>query len=100
MIPAVLCLVCFGCNNKGNSDNQSQQETSADWAITTKVKASIMSDSSLSASARLVSVSTTDGVVTLSGNVPYQADAERLVKIAKKVDGVKSVDNQLVVTGS
>jgi len=98
MIP-VLGLVCFGCSNNGNSSTSNQNESPADWTITTKVKAAIMSDSSLSSSARLVSVTTNNGVVILTGNVPYQYDADRIVKITKNVDGVNRVDNQLVVTG-
>jgi hyperosmotically inducible protein len=98
LIPA-LCLVCFGCSNTSSSNKSSSQEASSDWEITTKVKASILSDSSVSGSARFVSVTTNNGVVTLTGNVPSQADANRIVKITKNVDGVQSVDNQLTVSG-
>ncbi len=96
LIPA-LCLVCFGCNNASSPNRSSSQESSSDWAITTKVKAAILSDSSVSGSARFVSVTTNNGVVTLTGNVPSQADAGRIVKITKNVEGVRSVDNQMNV---
>ena len=38
---------------------------------------------------------TTDGVVQLSGTVDSQAQSDRAESIAKAVDGVKSVKNDL-----
>ena len=38
-----------------------------------------------------------DGVVTLTGKVDHTKQKEKAEKLAKKIDGVKSVDNQLVV---
>lgn len=40
-----------------------------------------------------------DGWVQLTGKVATQAEKDRAEAIAKAVDGVKSVDNQLPVTG-
>lgn len=101
LIPT-MCLLCFACNPNGrsNSHRSQSQENSADWSITTKVKAAIMADSSISASARFVSVNTTDGVVTLTGTVPTQADSDRIVRIAENVNGVMSVDNQMTLSNS
>jgi len=106
LIP-VFCLICVGCasgNNTGsqkaNGQGSNGQASSADWAITTKVKAAIMADSSLSASSRMVSVSTTNGVVTLSGNVASQSDMDRIMSITQGVNGVQSVDNQMTVSSS
>jgi osmotically-inducible protein OsmY len=39
-----------------------------------------------------------DGVVTLTGNVSEQKQADRATKIAKKVKGVKQVINQITVS--
>jgi hyperosmotically inducible protein len=98
LIPA-LCIVCAACNPDNNPKSADQsQVNSADWEITTKVKAAIIADASISASARLVSVSTTDGVVTITGSVPTMADRDRIVRIAKNVDGVVSVDNQMLIS--
>jgi hyperosmotically inducible periplasmic protein len=98
LIPA-MCVLCFACNPNGNNNNGNRsQEHSADWSITTKVKSAIMADSSLSASARFVSVSTTNGAVTLTGTVPTNADRDRIGRIAKNVNGVQSVDNQITVS--
>lgn len=59
-----------------------------------------MSDGSLSASSRLVSVTTNNGVVTLSGTVASRDDMNRIIRLAKDVDGVRKVDNQMTISGS
>lgn len=59
-----------------------------------------MSDGSLSATSRLVSVTTNNGVVTISGTVASKDDMNRIVRLAKEVDGVKKVDNEMTVSGS
>ncbi len=46
---------------------------------------------------RNVKVETTDGVVQLSGEVANQAQSDRAEKIAKAIEGVKSVKNDLKV---
>ncbi len=98
LIP-VLALVCVACDdsNYNRCAGMQSQESSADWEITTKVKAQILSDSSISGSARFVSVSTINGVVYLSGSVSSRADRDRIVKIAQNVRGVVRVDNQMTV---
>ena len=40
-----------------------------------------------------------DGVVTLRGKVEYDQQKVKAEKLARKVSGVKQVDNQLVVVG-
>lgn len=99
VIPAV-CLLCFGCSHNDCCENNSvqTQNNSADWEITTKVKTAIMSDTSISAGARFVSVNTTDGVVTLTGTVSSRSDRDKIGKIAKNVSGVVKVDNQIAVS--
>jgi hyperosmotically inducible protein len=66
-----------------------------DSAITTAVKAKLVEDKSVDAAA--VSVETLNGEVMLSGfakNATEKANAERL---ARGVNGVKSVKNQITV---
>ena len=103
LIPAC-CVLFTACNNdSGTAQNGDQNECdvpaepSADWLITGKVKEAIMTDSSLSLRARFLSISTTDGVVTLSGTVLTQADVQEAERIAKTIEGVVSVKNQLQV---
>jgi len=40
-----------------------------------------------------------DGVVTLKGKVEYEQQKQKAEKLARKVSGVKQVNNELVVTG-
>jgi len=67
----------------------------SDAAITTKVKAALLSDSQLKATK--VSVETTQGVVQLTGSVDSKSQESEAVSAANKVDGVKSVKDLLSV---
>ncbi len=64
-----------------------------DSAITTKVKASYLGDDRLKGSH--IKVTTTNGVVTLMGAATGPISKDAAEEIAKGVDGVKSVDDQL-----
>jgi len=68
-----------------------------DTTITAEVKAALEKDK-LPASE--IHVHTKAGVVTLKGNVPSPDMAARAAQIAQQKDGVKSVDNQLMVANS
>lgn len=63
--------------------------------ITAAVKTGLIKDSELSAIA--IDVDTKDGVVTLTGEAPSQAAKDRAADIAKSVQGVSSVNNNLSV---
>lgn len=69
-----------------------------DSGVTAKVKAALVDDDAIKSSD--ISVKTHDGVVTLSGFVPSQDQAELAVAAAKKVEGVKSVSDKLHVKDS
>ena len=66
-----------------------------DSAITAKIKAEILSDPLLKVSQ--INVSTTNGVVKLSGKVDSQQSIDRAMEIARSVKDVKSVENGLVL---
>lgn len=70
----------------------------ADMAITAKVKTALAGDDQLSALS--INVDTTNAVVTLTGPAPSQAASDRATALAKAVDGVTEVRNQLVVGGA
>jgi hyperosmotically inducible protein len=63
-----------------------------DATITSRVKAALQSNRSLDA--KQVKVETKGGKVTLQGQMP-RAQIDQAVKIAKGIDGVTGVDNQL-----
>ena len=66
-----------------------------DAAITTGINAELARDASLSA--LKIDVDTNDGKVAMHGTAPDAAARERATQLAKKVDGVVSVDNRLQI---
>ncbi|MGH8488718.1 MAG: BON domain-containing protein [Gammaproteobacteria bacterium] len=69
-----------------------------DAAITAKIKGDILSDPLLKVLE--INVTTTNGIVTLSGVVDSKQSIDRAVEIARRVKEVKSVENTLVVKGA
>jgi len=70
-------------------------QTIDDAAITTALKGKYVLDDELKA--HDINVDTVNGVVTLTGAAPSQGAIDRATTIAKSVDGVKDVQNQLTV---
>ncbi len=68
-----------------------------DATIGTRLKAALAGDPELSA--LKINVDTTQGNVRLRGEVKSLALRRKAEDLARKIEGVKSVDNQLVVTG-
>jgi osmotically-inducible protein OsmY len=66
-----------------------------DSVITTKVKAILVKDEALKAFH--ISVKTYRGVVQLKGSVDSQKTIDKAGQIARDVEGVKSVENNLVL---
>ena len=71
-------------------------QVTSDMGITAKVNAALVADDQLKATQ--INVDTRDGQVTLSGRAPDAKSRERATTLASAVDGVKQVNNQLVVT--
>ena len=76
-----------------DSKESSMKGYAGDTATTSEVKAKLLADDIVPS--RNVKVETTDGIVQLSGTVKSQAQSDRAESIAKAVDGVKSVKNDL-----
>ena len=74
---------------------QSAKGYAGDTATTSEIKAKLLADDIVPS--RKVKVETTDGVVQLSGTVDSIAQSDRAESIAKAIDGVKSVKNDLKV---
>ncbi len=66
-----------------------------DAAISARVKATLMNDPQINATK--IDVATSGGVVTLSGSVRSQADADRAVQLTRATGGVKDVRSALRV---
>lgn len=70
-------------------------EAFTDAAIVTKINASLAADDQLKATK--IDVDAKDGHVKLTGTAPSADALARAKTLAQAVDGVRSVDNQLVV---
>jgi hyperosmotically inducible protein len=66
-----------------------------DAGISTKIKTALLADKSVNGAD--INVDTNGGKVTLTGNLPDQAQADRALKIARGVEGVKAIENRLTV---
>jgi hyperosmotically inducible periplasmic protein len=70
-------------------------EIVADASITTAVKTRLMTDDV--ARGTHIDVDTSDGVVTIAGTVPTEADRARIAQLVANTTGVKRVVNNLTV---
>jgi hyperosmotically inducible periplasmic protein len=70
-------------------------DTAKDVAVTAAIKTELAKDPGLSALS--INVDTTAGRVLLKGKAPDSAAAERATEIARRTEGVVSVENQLTV---
>jgi osmotically-inducible protein OsmY len=88
---ALTLLTVTGCAS--TSTQEGTGEYFDDSIITTKVKAAILNEPTLSSAE--INVETFKGVVQLSGFVRSTASIGKAVEVASKVGGVKSVKNSL-----
>jgi len=70
-------------------------QAAGDMTITAKINAALVADDKLKATQ--INVDTQAGQVTLTGQAPDAQSRERATMLAAAVDGVKNVNNQLVV---
>ena len=93
---SVLVFGVAGCAS--DHDRRGIDDTGAvvsDTWITTKVKSDLAVEKNVDATD--ISVHTYEGVVTLTGNVDNQAEADKAVRVASEIKGVKSVVNNMQV---
>ena len=90
---AVLLAFLVGCATTPKQEGTG--EYFDDTVLTTKVKAAVFNESSLKSAE--INVETFKGVVQLSGFVGSQADINKAVEVARGVNGVKSVKNDMRV---
>lgn len=80
-----------------SSNREKAQVYVDDSVITAKVKAAVFEEASLKSAE--INVETSKGVVQLSGFVRSRTDINKAVAVARRVGGVKSVKNDMVVKG-
>jgi len=88
---ALTLATALGC--AANLPQESAGEYIDDAVITTKVKASILDQPSLKSSE--IRVETFKGAVYLRGFVSSQASIDKAVEVARGVNGVRSVKNEM-----
>ena len=76
---------------------RSVSQTVDDVTVTAKVKAALLQAPDVKSTD--INVDTLNGTVTLKGSVKTQSDRGRAVSIAQGVEGVKDVQNTLMVKG-
>ena len=93
-------LICFtfltsfmGCSSSNKHETAGQYVD--DSVITTRVKTAIIKDPDLKA--MQINVKTYQGIVQLSGFVDSPKEVSKAEAVAKNVDNVKSVENDLIV---
>jgi hyperosmotically inducible protein len=80
-----------------NTERNSAKTAVKDSIITTKIKAAMVKDEQVRA--LNIKVDTDDrGKVTLSGKAKNQAEIDRAVTIARSVEGVVTVQNNIQIT--
>jgi hyperosmotically inducible protein len=90
-----LALACGGvatayADTTDTSSKSSQQPVTDTW-ITTKVKSELATTDGIKSGD--ISVTTKNGLVTLSGTVASKAQVQKSVAVAKAVKGVRNVDS-------
>ena len=97
-VVACFALIMFSAAFVACASTSKQSSTGEyvdDSVITTKVKSLLAADDFLKSFQ--IGVETYKGVVQLSGFVNSQQAVDKVVEIAKSVQGIKSVKNDLVV---
>ena len=79
----------------GSTTSEIKQESKDSW-LTTKVKSALAADVGLKTLTG-INVDTTGSVVTLKGSVDTAANKSRAEQVARGVEGVSSVKNELSV---
>jgi hyperosmotically inducible periplasmic protein len=95
-VMAAAALALAGCATDGDSQKRSAGEFGSDAALTAKVKTAIASDAGIG-SASAINVQSYRGTVQLSGFVDSPEKIQRAADAARKVEGVRTVENNIKV---
>ena len=91
LLGIAVLLAVSGCASTRTHEGTGQYVD--DSVITTKVKTAILAEPGLKVSE--INVETFKGIVQLSGFVSTRNDVDSAIRVAKAVDGVKSVKNDM-----
>lgn len=91
VVVTLALMLSLGCTSTPTQESTGEYVDNS--VITARVKTAIFKEPSLKSAE--INVETFKGVVQLSGFVSSQSDINRAVEIARGVDGVKSVENDM-----
>lgn len=91
ILMSLMLIGIAGCASTTKSEGTG--EYMDDTFITTKVKAAILNEPTLKS--REINVESFKGIVQLSGFVTSQHDVDKAIEVTRKVNGVKSVKNDM-----
>lgn len=98
----MLAAILAGCDGKSGTEDKSSAVSVGtaldDSVITTKVKSALFADPEIKSFE--INVETRKGDVQLSGFVDNQANVDRALDIARRVEGVKNVTNHMTLKGA
>ncbi|AEG92713.1 BON domain-containing protein [Ramlibacter tataouinensis] len=97
LMTAAVLAGCAGMPGGQGGPTRTAGQAVDDATIGTRLKAAYAGDPELSA--LKINVDTTQGVVRLRGEVKSVALRRKAEETARKIEGVKSVENMLIVTG-
>ena len=92
-IVLLTAFILMSCATTSNHENPAQFITSS--GITIAIKANIAADPDINS--LLISVTTFKSIVTLSGYADSYEDEHQAILLAKQVNGVRAVVNNMVV---
>jgi hyperosmotically inducible protein len=101
MIPKLLVLSCLAslvlpaCGGGMGMRPATVSASNDDATITARVKTTLLNDTQVAATK--IDVTTTNGVVTMSGSVKSKADEARAIQLALQTTGVKDVKSVLQI---
>ena len=102
-LPVMLfsAMLAAGCGtmsgNQPDSSKKSAGQVVDDAVITSKVKAALLADPDIAG--LKINVDTNKGKVTLKGEVKTLSLWRKAESLARGVEGVQAVNNQIVITG-
>ena len=85
-----------GAADKAAEAGRDAGKAVSDAAITTAVKSKMLADTKVGG--LKIDVDTSDGVVTLTGDVSSAAEKAEAMRLARETDGVKSVRDKLTIS--
>ena len=95
LVFAVCLSMVPACASSGTSGGHAASASVDDASITARVKTTLLNDPQVNATK--IDISTSNGVVTMTGSVRSQPERERAIQLAWQVSGVKDVKANLTI---